>query len=89
MSHEFFSRSFLELVYIDPRYRGHGLGPMLIRSAESHSRSADLFTSTNESNTHMQHVLEALGYQRSGVIHNLDPGDPEIVYFKHLRAHSD
>lgn len=30
----------------------------------------------------MQHILEKLGYERSGVIHNLDPGDPEIVYVK-------
>jgi hypothetical protein len=34
----------------------------------------------------MQRVLENLSYERSGVIYNLDPGDPELVYFKNLRG---
>jgi mannose-6-phosphate isomerase-like protein (cupin superfamily)/ribosomal protein S18 acetylase RimI-like enzyme len=84
IGHDFFGRSFLELVYIAADRRGQGLGPMLIRFMETQSRSADFFTSTNESNWHMQYVLEKLGYQRSGVIHNLDPGDPEIIYVKYL-----
>jgi len=87
ISHEFFGRSFLDLIYINERSRGHGLGPELIRVLEQHSKSTSLFTSTNQSNLHMQHVLEALGYEPSGIIHNLDPGDPELVYVKHgLRA---
>jgi len=53
-----------------------------IMSMQGLSRSDDLFTSTNRSNVHMIHVLENLGFQRSGVIHNLDPDDPEIVYVK-------
>ncbi len=87
ISHEFFGRSFIEMIYITERSRGHGLGPRLIRALELESKSASLFTSTNESNLHMQHVLEVLGYERSGTIDNLDPGDPELVYVKHgLRA---
>lgn len=82
MSHDFFGRSFLELVYIDEAHRSLGYGPELISFLEAHSKSNDLFTSTNKSNSHMQHVLEKLGYEESGVIHNLDPGDPEIVYVK-------
>ncbi len=87
ISHEFFGRSFIELIYIAERWRGHGLGPRLIQALELQSKSTSLFTSTNESNLHMQHVLEVLGYARSGRIENLDPGDPELVYVKHgLRA---
>lgn len=82
--HDFYSHSFLELVYMTADQRGQGLGPALIRFLETQSRSADFFTSTNQSNRHMQYVLEKLGYQRSGVIHNLDPGDPELVFVKHL-----
>ena len=82
ISHEFFGRSFLDLIYIDEKCRGHGLGPKLIRALEQHSKSTSLFTSTNQSNLHMQHVLEGLGYEPSGIIHNLDPGDPEVVYVK-------
>jgi GNAT superfamily N-acetyltransferase len=87
ISHEFFGRSFIELIYINERSRGQGFGPQLIRALELQSKSASLFTSTNESNLHMQHVLEVLGYERSGTIYNLDPGDPELVYVIHgLRA---
>jgi ribosomal protein S18 acetylase RimI-like enzyme len=82
ISHQFFGRSFLELIYIDEAHRGEGLGPALIRALERQSKSPSVFTSTNQSNAHMQHVLERLGYERSGIIHNLDPGDPELVYVK-------
>ncbi len=82
VSHSFFGRSFLELIYIDESHRSRGYGPELISFLEAHSKSNDLFTSTNDSNSHMQHVLEKLGYEKSGTIHNLDPGDPEIVYVK-------
>ena len=33
----------------------------------------------------MQSLLSKFGYVLSGVIHNLDEGDPEIVYLKRLR----
>ena len=82
ISHRFFGRSFIDLIYIAEPLRSSGYGSELIAFLEGQSRSDDLFTSTNESNVHMQHVLEKLGYERSGVIHNLDPGDPEIVYLK-------
>ena len=32
----------------------------------------------------MQSLLNRAGYALSGVIHNLDEGDPEVVYFKQL-----
>ncbi len=84
ISHRFFGRSFIDLIYIAETLRSSGYGSKLIAFLENHSQSNDLFTSTNKSNSHMQHILEKLGYQRSGVIHNLDPGDPEIVYVKRL-----
>ena len=33
----------------------------------------------------MTNLLHRLEYQPSGVIENLDEGDPELVYFKRLR----
>jgi hypothetical protein len=45
-----------------------------------------LFTSTNLSNLPMQGIMSKLGYRPSGVIENLDPGDPELIYFKRLVA---
>lgn len=82
ISHGFFGRSFIDLIYIAEPLRSSGYGPKLLAFLEGQSQSNDLFTSTNKSNSHMQHILEKLGYERSGVIHNLDPGDPEIVYVK-------
>ena len=34
----------------------------------------------------MQALLDSLGYVPSGEIHNLDPGDPELVYFLDLSS---
>lgn len=84
LSHDFFGHSFLEMVYIAAEWRSQGLGPILIRFLETQSRTAVFFTSTNESNVHMQRVLAKLGYERSGVIYNLDPGDPELIYVRRL-----
>ena len=84
ISHGFFGRSFIDLIYIAEPLRSSGYGSKLVAFLEGQSQSSNLFTSTNESNSHMQHVLEKLGYERSGVIHNLDPDDPEIVYVKRL-----
>ncbi len=86
ISHDFFGRSFLDLILIAESQRSKGYGPRLIAFLEGLSRSNDLFTSTNQSNSHMRHVLEKLGYERSGIIHNLDPDDPEIVYVKRVEC---
>lgn len=86
VSHNFFGRSFIELIYIDEQRRSNGLGPTLISFLEGQSRSSDLFTSTNESNLHMQRVLEKLNYVRSGFINNLDLDDPELIYVKKIGA---
>jgi hypothetical protein len=36
------------------------------------------------SNTPMRELLSQLGYQSSGVVENLDPGDPELIFMKIL-----
>jgi RimJ/RimL family protein N-acetyltransferase len=41
-----------------------------------------LFTSTNQSNIAMQRLCESCGFERSGIVENLDEGDPELIYFK-------
>ncbi len=86
LSYRFFGHGFIELVIVHPERQGAGLGPMLIEYVESRCSDSKLFTTTNRSNLRMQRVLHKLGYERSGIIHNLDPGDPELVYFKGLRG---
>ena len=78
----FFARPFITLVFVDEAARGVGIGPRLIRSCLSALGAVDVFTSTNASNAHMQHVLGKLGFLHAGQVDHLDPGDPEWFYVR-------
>jgi ribosomal protein S18 acetylase RimI-like enzyme len=82
----FFEQPFVSLLLVDASQRRRGIGAELMRHIESTCAGEKLFTSTNESNAPMQGLCEKLGFVQSGRIENLDDGDPEIVYFKRLRA---
>ena len=84
LSRAFYQQDFVEMLYVHPDRRRHGAGAALLRHMESLCRGPKLFTSTNLSNLPMQSLLNRAGYAVSGVIHNLDEGDPEVVYFKRL-----
>ena len=84
--YSFYGNGFLALLVVSPESRRQGLGKSLVRSVEERCRTAKLFTSTNFSNLPMQLLLTQLRYQPSGVIHNLDPGDPELVFFKEIAS---
>ena len=77
-----FGFDFLELLVVSAAHRRRGVGSALVRGWEATADTAKLFTSTNDSNAPMQRLCEGLGYARSGLIQNLDEGDPEIIYFK-------
>jgi len=77
----FFGWPFIELVYVHTDYRQYGYATALMQHIESQAEEK-LFTSTNLSNLPMQRLLEQLGYSISGIVHNLDEGDPEVFYFK-------
>lgn len=55
---------------------------MLLRYLLSICETPKLFSSTNQSNDAMQALFAKVGFERSGVIYNLDPNDPEIVYYR-------
>lgn len=78
----FFEYDFLELIYVDAAHRRQDVGRALVGAAERARRTQKFFTSTNESNTAMRAMLARLSYEPSGVIRNLDPGDPELVFVK-------
>jgi GNAT superfamily N-acetyltransferase len=80
----FFGYPFIRLLMVHPEHRRQGIGVTLIRAIESLCPTNKLFTSTNQSNVIMQQLCEKLGFVRSGIIENLDDGDPEIIYFKRL-----
>ena len=85
LNYTFYHQGCIDMLYIHSDYRGCGAGAALLRHMESQCKTPKLFTSTNLSNLPMQSLLAKLNYVLSGVIHNLDEGDPEIVYFKRLR----
>ncbi|MBI5295333.1 MAG: GNAT family N-acetyltransferase [Chloroflexi bacterium] len=89
LEYSFFEQGFVSLLYVNPEQRRSGLGSALMRHLETQCRTDKLFTSTNLSNLPMQSLLARLGYRLSGVLHDLDEGDPELVYVKYLRPWAD
>lgn len=85
LNYAFFNQATIDMLYIHSDFRRSGAGAALLRHMESICQTPKLFTTTNLSNLPMQSLLAKLDYVLSGVIHNLDDGDPEIVYFKRLR----
>jgi ribosomal protein S18 acetylase RimI-like enzyme len=85
LEHTFFGHGFVSMLVVHPDHRRAGVGSALMRQAEGACRSARIFTSTNRSNRPMQALLEGLGYVRSGIVEDLDPGDPELIYSRPLR----
>lgn len=85
VEYTFYGRGFLSLLVVRAESRRRGHGRDLLRQAVASCMTQDLFTSTNESNGAMQALLHEAGFLPSGVIHNLDEGDPELVFFKRVR----
>ena len=85
LNYTFHHTGCIDMLYVHSDHRRRGVGTALLRHMESQCRTPKLFTSTNQSNLKMQSLLGKLGYEPSGVIHNLDEGDPELVYFKRLK----
>lgn len=85
VNRSFFHRPFLEMLMVAPSRRGGGIGRKLLREALRNVGAAgELWTSTNESNARMQSLLESEGFELTGRVENLDPGDPELFYFKRV-----
>jgi ribosomal protein S18 acetylase RimI-like enzyme len=85
LNYNFYDNGHIDMLYVDSGHRRRGSGEALLQHMESLCQTSKLFTSTNLSNSPMQTLLAKSEYVLSGVIHNLDEGDPEIVYFKRLR----
>jgi GNAT superfamily N-acetyltransferase len=80
----FFEYDFLELLVVRESDRRTGVATALINAVEAAVKSGKLFTSTNQSNEPMRRLCQRLGFEPSGVIENLDEGDPELVFVKRL-----
>ncbi len=89
IDYSFYDQGFVSMVYVSPAHRGHGAATQVLCHLECLCRTSKLFTSTNLSNQPMQALLAKQGYHLSGVIQDLDEGDPEMVYVKRLRPNGD
>ncbi len=85
LDHGFFGHGFVALICVAGEHQGRGVGLALLAEAERQCRTTKMFTSTNASNQRAQALFARAGFVRSGMIENLDEGDPEIVYFKPIR----
>ena len=85
LNYTFYYQGCIDMLYVTDDRRRQGVGKALLEKMEPLCRTPKLFISTNLSNLPMQSLLAQCGYALSGVIHNLDEGDPEIVYFKRIR----
>jgi ribosomal protein S18 acetylase RimI-like enzyme len=78
----FFECTFISLIIVSPAKRRRGYGSQLLDFMVRTSPTQKVFSSTNRSNHSMQKVFEANGFVESGIVENLDEGDPEIIYFR-------
>lgn len=80
----FYARPFLWMLGVDPAHQHAGVASTLIEQVEQLNTGHNLYTSTNESNAVMQGLLTKRGFTAVGRLENLDPGDPEVFFFKAL-----
>lgn len=85
LEYTFFENGFVSLLFVAAPHRRRGVGAELLRYVEGECQTPKLFVSTNASNTAMRALLRKLAYHPSGVVENLDEGDPELIFFKRLR----
>ncbi|RLQ92401.1 GNAT family N-acetyltransferase [Falsibacillus albus] len=78
----FFDCTFISLIIVaeDARRKGHASA--LMDELVSTAPTEKVFSSTNQSNVEMQKVFAANGFVQSGMVENLDEGDPELIYFR-------
>ena len=84
LDRRFFAEWFISLVVVSSAWRRSGIGQQWVTHLERCCAGVKIFTSTNTSNEPMRQLLRQLGYQDSGRIENLDPGDPELAFVKSL-----
>ncbi len=84
-NHSFFGFGFINVFMIHPDFRRKGIGTELLRYVESQCTAEKLFTTAHIANHEIDQFLSRSGYQRSGVIENLNDDRTELVFVKRLK----
>jgi GNAT superfamily N-acetyltransferase len=79
LTESFLHQPFVEMLMVSETARRRGVGRALLAHCSTQVE-AKLWTSTNASNAAMRALLGRAGFVESGIIHNLDPGDPELIF---------
>ena len=82
VTRHFYGFPFVDLLHVNQAHRREGVGQALMDHCEAAHDADRIFTSTNESNAPMRRLLAKADWSVSGLIENLDPGDPELVFVK-------
>ena len=80
--YRFFDQGWIELIIIDEKYKGKGIGGKVFDLLCEQCKTDKVFTSTNRSNTRMQKALAKANFSFAGEITGLDDGDPELFYYR-------
>lgn len=82
MGDRFFGRPFVSLLVVHPSHRRTGVGKALLaRMLELHP-GQQVFTSTNLSNSPARALFRRCGFRPCGILSELDPGDPELIFVR-------
>lgn len=80
---EFTGSAALTSLWVDPRFRGRGVGTALIQVVEEWARSKDLnrvVLWVTEANSSAEWLYERLGFRRTGRVSEVRPGEPAVEH---------
>jgi GNAT superfamily N-acetyltransferase len=80
VTRHFYGFPFVDLLVVSEAARRRGAGSALMAHCAAVHDADRMFTSTNESNAPMRSLLAKAGWRPAGVVHYLDPGDPELIF---------
>jgi len=82
-SGEFSGTVALTSLWVDPRFRGRGVGTALIGAVEDWAKSQDLTQVVlwvTEANRSAERLYERLGFKRTGRVSEVRPGEPAVEH---------
>ena len=80
---EFGGSAALTSLWVDPRFRGRGVGTALIQAVEEWARGKDLtqvLLWVTEANSSAEQLYKHLGFTRTGRVSEVRPGEPALEH---------